>query len=260
MRLAAAFAIAAMLATPAFGQVVPRTDVAAMMKEAKADTAIRAALGTLGRSTDAILRDDSRATPLILKAAGAKPGMRVLDIASGSGYLALLFSSLVGDAGHVDIHNTPGWIAQFPGMDPELQKSRITRKNIGWITQPWGNDLPGAAGSYDIVMLGQVYHDIILEGGDFMGMNKRYFELLKPGGRVVVEDHDAIDTQPLAQQANLHRVSHEETIAQFEAVGFKLIDLILIESTYDDRRFNVFRPGVRGRTDRFIATFEKPRS
>ena len=41
--------------------------------------------------------------------------------------------------------------------------------------------------------------------------------------------------------------------------GFVLRDLILIESDYDDRRFNVFRPGVRGRTDRFIATFEKPK-
>ena len=35
--------------------------------------------------------------------------------------------------------------------------------------------------------------------------------------------------------------------------------MILIESSYDDRRFNVFRPGVRGRTDRFIATFDKPK-
>jgi predicted methyltransferase len=35
--------------------------------------------------------------------------------------------------------------------------------------------------------------------------------------------------------------------------------MILIDSSYDDRRFNVFRPGVRGRTDRFIATFEKPK-
>jgi predicted methyltransferase len=258
VRLAAAFAFAAMLAAPAFAQVAPRTDIAAMMKEAKADPAIKAALAETSRSTDAILRDTSRSTPLILKAAGAKPGMRVLDIGSGGGYLALLFSTLVGPTGHVDIHNTPGWIAQFPGMDPDAQKSRTKQTNVGWITTPWGNDLPGEAGSYDIVMLGQVYHDVILEGGDFMGMNRKYFELLKPGGRVVVEDHDAIDTQPLGQQVGLHRVSHEETIAQFEASGFKLIDLILIESSYDDRRFNVFRPGVRGRTDRFIATFEKP--
>ena len=35
---------------------------------------------------------------------------------------------------------------------------------------------------------------------------------------------------------------------------------VLIDSSYDDRRFNVVRPGVRGRTDRFIATFEKPKS
>ena len=40
--------------------------------------------------------------------------------------------------------------------------------------------------------------------------------------------------------------------------GFKPVEVILMDSKYDDRRFNVFRPGVRGRTDRYIATFEKP--
>ena len=76
--------------------------------------------------------------------------------------------------------------------------------------------------------------------------------------RLVIEDHDASPTMPLAEQAYLHRVSHGDVTGQLLRAGFRATDMILMDSTYDDRRFNVFRPGVRGRTDRFIAVFEKP--
>jgi predicted methyltransferase len=256
----AALALFLALSVPAFAQAPePRTDIPALLKEAQADRDIRAALGALDRSTDARLRDKGRYIELILRQADARPGMRVLDVGSGGGYLALLLSSLVGEKGHVDIHNTPGWIAQFPSMDPEFQKARIKRSNMGWITTSW-NDIPAEPREgYDIIVMGQIYHDIILEGGDFETLDKRFFDLLKPGGRLVIEDHDAIETMYLGQQANLHRVSHGDVTGQFLRAGFVLKDMILIESSYDDRRFNVFRPGVRGRTDRFIATFEKPK-
>ena len=125
---------------------------------------------------------------------------------------------------------------------------------IGW---RW-TDIEGPPGSYDLIVLGQVYHDVFLEGESFDLMNARLFDMLKPGGRIVIEDHDAIETMHLAQQVGLHRISHGDVTGQLIRAGFVLKDMILIESSYDDRRFNVFRPGVRGRTDRFIATFEKP--
>lgn len=251
-------ALAFTLAAPAFAQdIEPRTNVAELRKEAMADPAIRSALTDKSRPMEARLRDDGRMVELILKEAAAKPGDRVLDIASGSGYLALLFSALVGEKGHVDIHNTPGWIAQFPSMDPDGQKARIKQPNIGWITLPW-NEIDAPDNSYDLIVLGQVYHDIILESGDFEMLNKRFFNMLKPGGHIVIEDHDAIPEMYLGQQANLHRISHGDVTGQLLRAGFRETDMILMESPYDDRRFNVFRPGVRGRTDRFIAVFEKP--
>jgi len=181
----------------------------------------------------------------------------VLDVASGGGYLAMIYSSLVGPGGHVDIHNTPGWIAQFPGMEPERQRSWIKRENIGWVTLPW-NDLDAPDQSYDLILLGQVYHDILLEGGDVETLNRRFFDMLTPGGRIVVEDHDAIETMTLVEQVNLHRISKGDVTGQFLRAGFRLVEVAEIESRHDNRKMNVFWPTVRGRTDRFILVFEKP--
>jgi len=246
-------------AAPAVAQhAEPRTNIEALLQEAKADPDIAAVLADRSRSTDSRLRDTGRYTALILKAANAEPGMHVLDVGAGGGYLALLFSSIVGETGHVDIHNTPGWINQFPSMDPASQQARIARPNIGWITERW-TGLTAEPSNYDVIVMGQVYHDVFLEGENYDVMNTHLFEMLKPGGRVVIEDHDAIETMHLAQQVGLHRISHGDVTGQMLRAGFVLTDMILIESSYDDRRFNVFRPGVRGRTDRFIATFEKPR-
>lgn len=247
--LALAPAITAMAQTPA--------DIPALRKEAKADPAIKAALDDRARTMDARLEDDGRMVEIILKAIDAKPGERAIDIGSGSGYLALLVSSMVGPKGHVDMHNTPGWINQFPTMEPDRQKIRIKQPNVGWVTTTW-TDISGPPDSYDIILMGQVYHDVFLEGESNDAMNEKLFAMLKPGGRVIIEDHDAIETMPLAQQVGLHRISHGDVTGQMLRAGFTLKTMTLLESPHDDRRFNVFRPGVRGRTDRFIAVFEKP--
>ena len=219
------------------------------------------ALKAPDRSMEHRLRDENRQVQKIIETAwptlAPLTGNRVLDVASGGGYLAMIYSTLVGPNGHVDIHNTPGWIAQFPGMDPERQRGWIKRENIGWVTLPW-HELDAPDQSYDLILLGQVYHDIILEGGDAAAMNKRFFDMLTPGGRVVIEDHDAIETMPLVQQVNLHRISKGDVIGQFLAAGFRQAGEAEIESQYDNRKMNVFWPAVRGRTDRFILVFEKP--
>jgi predicted methyltransferase len=252
-RLAALFLAAAL---PAFAQA-PVSDLAPLIAEAKADKAIAAALGDRKRDMGARLRDDARHAELILRATYLKPGQRALDMGAGSGYLSILMSNMVGPQGGVTLHNATHWIPQFPSMDPAVLAPRIGRANIDYIVSPW-HDIPGTAGSYDVIVMGQVYHDAILEGGDIVAMNQRFFELLKPGGRVVIEDHDAIPEMHIGQQASLHRVSHADTTAHLLKAGFVLEEVLLIESKYDDRRFNVFKPGVRGRTDRFIATFRKP--
>ena len=268
-----AMAAIALVATPAFAQpsgsiVLPKEpeqqiESCQICAVERLDLAQRIdrALKAPDRSMEHRLRDENRQVRRIIETGWPTllplTGARVLDVASGGGYLAMIYSTLVGPGGHVDMHNTPGWIAQFPGMEPERQRDWIKRENIGWVTLPW-NDLDAPDQSYDLILMGQVYHDIVLEGGDVETLNRRLFDMLTPGGRVVVEDHDAIETMPLVEQVNLHRISKGDVTGHFLRAGFRQVDVATIESRYDTRKMNVFWPTVRGRTDRFIAVFEKP--
>ena len=250
MRALALAAIAA-LALP---QAMAQAPIAA---DARLEASIEAAFNAPDRLLQARLGDAERHIATLLRMSAAKPGMRALDVGSGSGTLALLLSSMVGETGHVDIHNTPGWLVQFPSMEPDAMKARIKRNNIGYIVERW-SDLGSAPGPYDVIVMGQVYHDTWLEGADAGEMDRQLFALLKPGGRLVIEDHDALPEMPLAQQVYLHRIAESQMTKEVLAAGFELAERFPIESKHDDRRFNVFKPGVRGRTDRYIVSFVKP--
>ena len=108
------------------------------------------------------------ATQIAPEASRAKAGDRVLDIGSGNAYLALLFSTLVGPNGHVDIHNTPSWIAQSRRLSETVQRKWIKRPNVGWMMKSW-NEVKAPDGTYDVVILGRIFHEILLEAGDLAG-------------------------------------------------------------------------------------------
>jgi len=243
VRLLAALCLVLLAATPAFAQ--------------STSPAIEAALKAPDRGSDARFRDQNRKPSLIMAAAGIRPGDRILDVGAGGGYLSLLASSLTGDAGRVDLHNAPGWITQFPYLDPEDLAARIKRPNVGYIVSAW-DELPGEAESYDVILMGQVYHDTLLEAANVTLMNQRLFALLKPGGRLIVEDHDADPSMPPAQQVRLHRLAKGVVVEALTAAGFVLAGEDYIRTGKDDYRFNVFQPTLRGRTDRYILTFTRP--
>ncbi|MFM9970183.1 MAG: hypothetical protein ACKVQK_17470 [Burkholderiales bacterium] len=89
-------------------------------------------------------------------------------------------------------------------------------------------------------------------------MNRRLFEILKPGGILVVTDHSARVGDGISQGAILHRVEESLVRREVEAAGFRLIEEgNFLRSPADKRDITVFKNPVPN--DEFILKFQKPR-
>ncbi len=244
-RLVGALAVLlALMTAPALAQTHPT------------DTEIAAALDAPDRDAAARYRDGLRETQRVLKLSQVKPGDRVLDIAASGGYMTMIFSSLVGPQGHVDAHNSPNWIAQLPQTDPAVLRQRIHRANVDYITTEF-DAITGADNTYDVMIMTLVYHDTPLYPIDRPAMNANFFRLMKPGGRLVIADHDALPGHGAHDAGTMHRIEKATVIEEVTAAGFVLESQEDID-TKDNRKLSVFNPAVRGRTDRFILVFRKP--
>jgi predicted methyltransferase len=244
---AAVLLLAALLASaalPALAQTHPT------------DAEVRDALNAPDRDAAARFRDQDRETKLVLRLSQVKPGDRVLDVGGSGGYMSVIYSTLVGPKGHVDIHNSPNWINQLPGTDPDELRKRIRRTNIGYITTEF-DDITGEDSSYELESMTLVYHDTPLYPIDRPRMNANLFRLLKPGGRLIISDHAAEEGHGAHDAGSRHRIEKQTVIEEVTAAGFRVETSEDIEMP-DNRKLAVFNPVVRGRTDRFVIAFRKP--
>ena len=111
------------------------------------------------------------------------------------------------------------------------------------------------------------YHDFYFESEKFNiprtdpdVVVKTLFAATKPGGIVAVIDHvgPAGDTRAIVDK--LHRIDPETVKADFLRGGFVLDGTSnLLRMPSDDLSKNVFDPAIRGKTDRFVFRFKKPR-
>jgi predicted methyltransferase len=83
---------------------------------------------------------------------------------------------------------------------------------------------------------------------------------MKPGAIVGVIDHVANPGDPRATVEKLHRIDPEVVKADFKRAGFQLVGSSdLLRNPADDHSLLVFDPKIRGKTDRFMFKFRKPR-
>ena len=83
---------------------------------------------------------------------------------------------------------------------------------------------------------------------------------MKPGGIVGIVDHVGPpgDTREVVEK--LHRIDPAVVKADFTAAGFTLeAESPLLANPADDHGKLVFDPSVRGKTDRFVYRFRKPK-
>jgi predicted methyltransferase len=89
----------------------------------------------------------------------------------------------------------------------------------------------------------------------------RLYGAMKPGGVVGVVDHVAVSgSDPRTSVDKLHRIDPDVIKADFQRAGFGLeAESQMLRNPQDVHSLSVFDKAVRGRTDRVVLKFRKPR-
>jgi predicted methyltransferase len=226
--------------------------------------AIAAAVADPTRPAKDVARDSDRKPDATLRFIGVRPGDRIADYASGSGYFTRLFSAAVGPDGRV-YASVPSALLTFPNIVSGLAETQTWSVRHPNVTVTFGSAL--AAARYpeplDIFWIGQNYHDLL---DDFMGpldiarFNRAVYAALKPGGYYVILDHVAAAGSPADVTDTLHRIAPALVRRQVEAAGFEYVGASrALANPSDPHTAGVFDHSIRGRTDQFLLKFRKPR-
>lgn len=230
-----------------------------------ARTAIAAAVAAPERSEAARKLDENRKPAETLAWLGLKPGMDAADLISGTGYWGEIMARAVGPEGSVvalepeefynDDRSKAAWV-ELLGRTPGLTLSRYPFKTFSY-----------AANSFDFAIINLSYHDIYWESEKYKiprtdpdAYVRALYTAMRPGAVVGVIDHTGKGSDTRALVDKLHRIDPAVVRADFERAGFVLAaESDLLANPADDLTINVFDPSIRGKTDRFLMKFVKPR-
>ena len=212
--------------------------------------------------SDADKKRDATSAPCeMAKLLSVKPGDTVLDLLGGGGYFSELLAQQVGAEGTVLLHNNQAYL---PYVDKQLA-SRLSGKRLPNVQRldAEADALPLAADSLDAVYFVMGYHDMyhVSDGWkiDPAQLMAQIYTALKPGGQMLVVDHNAPADSGISAAQDLHRIEAAYVTAELQRFGFKLIkNSSVLANADDDYSKSVFDKAVRGKTDRFVLVVEKP--
>ena len=216
------------------------------------------------RSEDNVKLDASRKPGPVLKFLGLKPGMRVSDPFGGNLYWAEIITPIVGPSGRVSIWQPKQFYDQ-KAYD-KFTAFRAAHPNAWMRVSPFeAPDLPAA--TYDFMLINLDYHDVYWENAKYGVVKmdpdawlKVVYAAMKPGAVVGVIDHVANPGDPRVSVEKLHRIDPAVVRADFKRAGFKLeAESDILRNPADDHNLLVFNPAIRGKTDRVLLKFRKPR-
>lgn len=212
------------------------------------------------RSPDNRKQDEGRLPAAVLEFSGLKRGDSVADWQAGGGYYTEMLSRVVGPRGRVYA------VFNQANFKPDVwSKVTANRPNVLTLAAP-GNAMQLAPASLDAIFTHLVFHDLFLgtnRAGDPLpdpqGILANWFTALKPGGVVIIADHDgpAGDTTAIAKR--LHRINAESAKAEMARAGFVYVaESGVLRRSEDSHEVGPFDPSLRGHTDRFLLKFRRP--
>jgi predicted methyltransferase len=227
-----------------------------------ADDAIQSAVANPAR-TDSDRERDPRDKPAeIMAFAGVKPGMTVVDLFAAGGYWTELLAGAVGPTGKViAVNNVPYATFAKDGIKKRFDDNHM--KNVEQRLVE-ASHMYLAPKSADLVVIVMSYHDVYWidekEGWpqiDTDGFLASLKSVLKPGGKLLIVDHNAAAGTGKEVATSLHRLNEEWSKKSLTAAGF------VFEKSYDGLRNPadqldkmVYDPAVKGKTDRYVHLYK----
>jgi predicted methyltransferase len=207
--------------------------------------------------SDADREADKRRDPLpLLKFAGPRPGMIVLDMGAGGGYSSELMARAVAPDGTV--------YAQYPADGPQRAvdalKARLQTPAMSDAVadfRPFDDPIPPGVSNIDLITFLFYYHDTTYMNVNRAAMDRKMFDALKPGGTLVLADHSAAPGADISVGKTLHRIDEAIVGKELEAAGFRFVaegDFWKVPG--DTRDFSSLRPPSP--VDAFVLKYQKP--
>ena len=225
---------------------------------------IDAAINNPSRSGENIEKDRFRKPADILKFSEVLPGMNVLDMVSNGGYYAEMLASIVGNKGNILAHTfTRNKSNPDFSYDDYVNESEHMN-NVSMMYADF-DEISLNENTLDRVFIVQNYHDLYFDRpgygvDDVQPVLAMIRKGLKPGGLMIIIDHDAEKGAPSTTGTTLHRISDEIVMNDMKEAGFEFVDNIhvLKNDWEDDLTKSVFDESVRGNTSRFVHKYRSP--
>ena len=226
---------------------------------------IAAAVASPARRPDNVKLDEGRKPAAVLKFLGLRPGMNVLDLFGANAYWAEIEAPVVGPKGHVTVWQP----TQFYRDKTKQSFGEFAAKhpNVSIVTSPF--EAPALPKNYaDFVILNDNYHDTYWQNEKYgipkMDPNaflKAIYAAMKPGAVIGVIDHVALPNDDVrATVEKFHRIDPEVVKADFKRAGFVLAGSSdMLRNPADPHSTDPFDESIKGKTDRFVFKFRKPR-
>jgi predicted methyltransferase len=222
-----------------------------------ADDPIAAAVANPAR-TAADRERDARDKPAeVMAFAGVKPGMTVIDLFSAGGYWTELLAGAVGPTGKVlAVNNVP--YAMFAKEDIKKRFGDNHMTNVEQhVVEASHMYLPPKGA--DLVVIFMSYHDVYWidekEGWpqiDTDGFLKSLKAAIKPGGKLLIVDHNAAAGSGKEMAGKLHRLNEEWSRKSLTSAGFTFVKSYDgLRNPNDQLDKMVYDPAVKGHTDRY---------
>lgn len=251
--------IAAALASVTLALTIPATASAGQQAD------LAAAVSAPTRPDKLVALDESRKPAETLAFLGLRRGMKVADIMTGSGYWAEIMAKAVGPRGKVTAFE-PNQFTEGAEGTKQWADLQARLPGVRFERYPF-EAFQAAANSFDFTIINLSYHDLYWESAEYKipktdpaAFLKALYIATKPGGIVGIIDHVGLAGDTRAIVDKVHRIDPATVKADFAAAGFVLeAESPLLGNAADDHDKSVFDPTIRGKTDRFLYRFRKPR-